>query len=144
MSNVAIFNAESTNVLVYTDAKGRSLSISPEGAIIKGGKTLMGMLKDAALESALTKAMNGKYRAAADVLGAAFPTIIKAGEKYTGTALWASKATMATLVSAVLRAEAKEGKGWNTKQQHARALAKALTQLPAFAELAPASEVIEA
>jgi hypothetical protein len=141
MSNVTIFNAESTNVLMYTDAKGRSLSISAEGAIIKGGKTLMGMMKDAALESALTKAMNGKYRAAADILAVGFPKVGKAAESLLGT-VWANKTNMATLVAAALRAEA-GAKGFSDKQLKARALAKALTQLPAFAEVAPAGDVIE-
>lgn len=142
MSNVTIFNAESTNVLLYTDAKGRSLSISAEGAIIKGGKTLMGMLKDAALESALTKAANGKYRAAADILSVAFPKVGKAAESLLGN-VWANKTNMATLVAGALRAEA-GSKGYTANQLKARALAQALRQLPAFADCAPAGEVIEA
>lgn len=142
MSNIAIFNAESTNVLVYTDAKGRNLSISAEGAIIKGGKTLMGMMKDAALESALTKAVNGKYRAAADILSVAFPKVGKAAESLLGN-VWANKTNMATLISAALRVEA-GAKGFSEKQLQARALATALVTLPAFADCAPAGEVIEA
>lgn len=142
MSNVTIFNAESTNVLMYTDAKGRSLSISAEGAIIKGGKTLMGMMKDAALESALTKAMNGKYRAAADILSVAFPKVGKAATALLGEA-WANKTNMATLVAAALRAEA-GSKGFTANQLKARALANAMVQLPAFADCKPAAETIEA
>ena len=142
MSAVTIFNAESTSVLVYEDSKGRSLSITAEGAIIKGGKTLMAMIKDAALESALTKAANGKYRAAADILSVAFPKVGKAAESLLGN-VWANKTNMATLVAAALRAEAGT-KGFNDKQNKARALARALTQLPAFADCAPAGEVIDA
>lgn len=143
MSNVTIFNAESTNVLVYTDAKGRSLSISAEGAIIKGGKTLMGMMKDAALESALTKAANGKYRAAADILAVAFPKVGKAAESLLGT-VWSNKTSMATLIKAALLVSPSATKGYSEKQLKARALAEALCKLPAFADCAPAGEVIEA
>lgn len=141
MSNLTVFSNDSA-VLVYQDAKGRSLSITAEGAIIKGGKTLMAMMKDAALESALTKAANGKYRAAADILSVAFPKVGKAAESLLGT-VWSNKTNMATLVAAALRAEAGT-KGFNDKQHKARALARALTQLPAFADCAPAGETIEA
>lgn len=141
MSNVTVFSNESS-VLVYQDSKGRSLSITAEGAIIKGGKVLSGMMKEIALESALTKAANGKYRAAADILSVAFPKVGKAAEALLG-AVWSNKTNMATIVAAALRAEA-GSKGFNEKQLKARALARALTQLPAFADCAPAGEIVNA
>lgn len=141
MSSITVFSNESS-VISYNDAKGRALAISAEGAIIKGGKALMGLLKDAALDSAHRKAESGKYRAAADVLSAAFPAVGKAAEKLLGT-VWANKSTMGTLISAVLRVEA-GSKGFNEKQLRARALAKGLLGLPAFAAVVDSGDVVEA
>ncbi len=141
MSAITVFSNESA-LVHYEDSKGRSLAISAEGAIIKGGKVLMSLIRDAALESALTKAGNGKYRAAADVLSAAFPSIGKSAEKLLGT-VWANKTNMATMIAAVLRAEPSD-KGWNSKQTLARALARELADLPAFEDIVAKGEVIEA
>jgi hypothetical protein len=142
MNNIAIFNSENTRVINYSDNKGRALSISAEGAIHKGGKTLMSLMKDAATESAFNKAANGKYRAAADILTVGFPSIGKSAEKLLGT-VWANKTNMATIIHAVLRAEPGE-KGFNTKQINARGLASELLTLPAFAVKAEEGEVIDA
>jgi hypothetical protein len=131
MNNLTVFSPESS-VLTYNDKKGASHSITCEGAIIKGGKTLMSLFKDAALTSALTKATDGKYRAASDILCVAFPSLGRSAEKLIGTP-WANKATMATLVGACLRADT-PSKGWNEKQQRARALLTELVKLPAFVD----------
>ncbi len=120
----AVFAVDSF-ALTYTDKKGAMHGISAEGACFKGGAALLA-LKDHALDSALTKACAGRYRPAADILAAAFPSIAKAGEKYTGQPLWANKAAFTTFADAVLAAQVKDStKGFNAKQQAARMLCQA-------------------
>lgn len=131
MSNDIQVYSSTTAILTYSDAKGRELAISAEGAIIKGGKVLTGLMKEAALQSAFRKAESGKYRAAADILAVGFPGIGKAVEKLLGAA-WVNKTNMASLVGAVARATPAEGKTFNAKAMQAKALAAALTKLPAF------------
>lgn len=138
---IAVFNNADTGALAYFDKKGNGHTITAEGALFKGGAALAA-LKDAALEAALIKAANGKYRAASDVLCAAFPSIGKAAEKLIGT-VWANKSTMGTLINAVLRAEPGKSGEFSKKQAEARMLAQALTHLPAFKVEAEKSEVIE-
>ena len=138
---IAVFNNADAGALTFADKKGTLHSITAEGALFKGGAALAA-LKDAALEAALLKATNGRYRAAADVLCAAFPSIGKAADKLIGT-VWANKSTMGTLINAVLRAEPGKSGEFSKKQAEARMLAQALTHLPAFKVEAEKSEVIE-
>ena len=138
---IAVFNIEQTGALAFFDKKGNGHTITAEGALFKGGAALAA-LKDAALEAALIKAGNGKFRAASDVLCAAFPSIGKAAEKLIGTP-WANKSTMATLIHAVQRAEPGKSGEFSKKQTEARMLCNALCSLPAFAT-AREGEVIEA
>lgn len=142
MSAITVFNAECP-LISYRDTKGRELRISAEGAIVKGGKTLMSLMKDAACESAFRKAESGKYRSAADILTVAFPSVGKAAEKLLGN-VWANKSAMGTLIAAVLRVESND-KGYNDKQLRARALAYELLTLKAFADIAEqTSETVDA
>lgn len=136
---VALFSHEGA-ALTFFDKKGAGHTITAEGALYKGGAALTA-LKDAALESALIKAGNGRYRPASDILCAAFPAIGKAAEKLIG-APWANKSTMATLIAAVRRAEPGKN-GFTKKQGEARMLVGALLKLPAFAETVEA-ETVEA
>ena len=139
MSQVTVFHAD-TSALAYTDKKGTECAITPEGALFKGGAALAA-LKDAAVESALAKAVNGRYRAASDILVAAFPSIGKAAEKLIGTP-WANKSTMGTLINAVRRAEPGKSGEFSKKQTEARMLCAVLQQLPAF-KVEVVAEVIE-
>lgn len=142
MSNVVIFTTESV-ALTFTDKKGSMHAITAEGACFKGGAA-MAALKDHALESALIKATSGRYRAAADILAAAFPSIAKAGEKFTGTALWANKASFVTFVTAILTATPKdEAKGWSAKQSSARMLCNAYIRAITPAEAPAQGDVVE-
>lgn len=138
-SAIAIFNNADIGALSFFDRKGNGHTISAEGALFKGGAALAA-LKDAALEAALIKAGSGRYRAASDILCAAFPSIGKAAEKLTGTP-WANKSTMGTLINAVRRAEPGKN-GYTKKQAEARMLANALESLPAFAAMVEAGEVV--
>lgn len=141
---VAIFNNADQGALAFFDKKGNGHTITAEGALFKGGAALAA-LKDAALEGALLKAANGRFRAASDILGAAFPKVAKAAEAYVGNP-WANKHTFGTFIKAVLRAEPGKSGTFSKKQAEARMLAQALTKLPAFAEAAKAEEttVVEA
>jgi hypothetical protein len=83
MSNsVTIFSNDSA-VVNFANKKGDQFTISTEGALFKGGQALKA-LKDAALMSAKHKAEAGRYRAAADILGAAFPSLTKTFDKFVG------------------------------------------------------------
>ena len=121
MSQITVFNTEAA-ALTFTDKKGALHSISAEGAVFKGGVALAA-LKDAAIESALTKAVNGRYRAAADILVAAFPAVGKAVDKLVG-APSANKTNFVTLVNGCGRAEP-GAKGFSKKQTEARMLINA-------------------
>lgn len=140
--SVTVFTADQT-ALTFTDKKGALHGITAEGACFKGGAAFAA-LKDLAMESALAKAVNGRYRAASDILCAAFPSIGKAAEKLIGTP-WENKSTMGTLINAVRRAEPGKSGEFSAKQQKALALAGALVQLPAFREVgAIVGETVEA
>jgi hypothetical protein len=140
---IAVFSNADAGAVAFFDKKGVGHAMTAEGALFKGGAALAA-LKDAALEAALLKAGNGRYRAASDILCAAFPAIGKAAEKLIGTP-WANKSTMATLINAVQRAEYKErtSAGKLTKQAEARMLCSALQQLPAFKPEVAEGDVVE-
>ena len=127
--NTQVSTYTPSDVVGYTDKKGNVQNISTEGAVFKGGAALAA-LKDSVIELAYAKAHNGKYRAACDIIEAAYPSTAKAVVKLFNIEgpLWADKATFSKLVGAV--ACAKAGKnGWTAKQLKARPLAAALEVL---------------
>jgi hypothetical protein len=142
---VAIFTGAS-HAITFNTKKGIA-SISAEGALFKGGAALAA-LKDAALDAALGKAHDGKYRAAADIIGAAFPSTAKAFDKIMGIA-WANKSSMKSYLAAIERAE-EPTKGFSKKQENAlilvRTLRNTVTALAADVEAAEIKfpEIIEA
>lgn len=140
MSDIVVFHSDS-HALTFTDKKGSERAISAEGALFKGGAALAA-LKDAAIDSAIAKAANGRYRAASDILCAAFPSVGKAAENLIG-APWANKSTMCTLLSAIRRAE-EPARGWTKRQVVARMLASALGNIPALKVEAAEPVTIEA
>lgn len=116
------------NLVAFADKKGTLHSISAEGALFKGGAALAA-LKDAAMNLALHKAGNGKYRAAVDVLSVAFPRVAKAySTLYAGKEPWQNKASFTAFVDACIVHKVPE-KGWSKKQSEARMLLSALSQL---------------
>lgn len=128
---VTIFSAESV-AIEFKDKKGHSHSVSAEGALFKGGAALAS-LKDKVLLEAGNKAANGKYRAAADILAAAFSATAKSFEKLCGTP-WANKSSMNSFLGAIERAAAERvaaGK-LTAKQAQAMAFVKALRTIPAL------------
>lgn len=131
MSNsIAIFSND-TAVVNFANKKGDQFTISTEGALFKGGAALRS-LKDAAMLSAHHKAESGRYRAAADVLGAAFPTMTKAFDKFVGSPAWSTKLTMALYLDKLESLDT-PNKGWSKKQVEARAFIQALRTVPALA-----------
>jgi len=130
-----------SNIVAFQDKKGNLHGISAEGALFKGGAALAA-LKDAAMQLALQKAGHGKYRAAADILGVAFPKTQKAFQTlYAGLTTWGNKNSFTAFVEACECAQVPE-KGWSKKQAEARLLIGALLQLTR-AETVKASETVE-
>lgn len=144
MQNITtIFAAESV-AITFTDKKGAVHSVSAEGALFKGGAALAA-LKDKVLLEAVNKAANGKYRAAADILAAAFSATAKSFEKLVGTP-WANKAAMGAFLVAIERVAAERvaaGK-LTAKQEQARAFTKALRTIPSLAAEYAAPVTIDA
>lgn len=141
MNAITIFSNDSA-VVSYENKKGDQFSISTEGALFKGGIALRA-LKDTAMLSAAHKAESGRYRAAADILGAAFPSMAKAFEKFIGLPTWQSKTTMALYLDK-LEAIAEPQKGWNKKQLEARGFITALRQIKALERAADSAFTVEA
>lgn len=124
MSAITVFSNDNS-IVSFENKKGVAFEISVEGALFKGGAALVA-LKDAALLSAYNKALDGKFRAAADVIGAAFPGTAKSFEKIIGCS-WANKSAMNSFLVAVERAES--GKtGYSKKQNEAKAFVKYLRE----------------
>lgn len=141
MNAITIFSADNS-VVSYENKKGDQFSISTEGALFKGGIALRA-LKDTAMLSAANKAESGRYRAAADILGAAFPSMAKAFEKFIGLPTWQSKTTMALYLDK-LEAIDEPQKGWNKKQIEARGFINALRQIKALERATDNAFVVEA
>jgi hypothetical protein len=140
-NSITIFSADNS-VVSYENKKGDQFSISTEGALFKGGIALRA-LKDTAMLSAANKAEAGRYRAAADILGAAFPSMAKAFEKFIGLPTWQSKTTMALYLDK-LEAIAEPQKGFNKKQLEAKAFINALRQIKALERATDNAFVVEA
>ena len=140
---VTIFAAESV-AITFTDKKGAQHSVSAEGALFKGGAALAA-LKDKVLLEAGNKAANGKYRAAADILTAAFSATAKSFEKLVGTP-WANKTTMGSFLGAIERAAAERSAAGKltAKQAQAMTLVKALRTIPSLAAEDAAPVTIDA
>ena len=121
MSNaLTAFNSDYS---VAFNTKTGVSSISVEGAIHKGGVALVA-LKDAATDSAIAKAVNGRYTAAVDILGAAFPKVLKDTNSLVGMPAL-NKANFTTFVTGIGRVQ-ESTKGFSKKQVAARHMASAL------------------
>ena len=142
-NTVTIFAADAA-AITFTDKKGAAHSVSAEGALFKGGAALAA-LKDKVLLAACDKASNGKYRAAAEILAAAFGSTTKSFEKLMGLP-WANKAAMGAFLGAIERAaEERSAAGkLTTKQVQAMAFVKALRTIPSLAAEDSAPVTIDA
>lgn len=141
MSNIALFSQ--SGLVTFVDTKGNGHELTGEAALFKGGAALAA-LKDTALDLALAKAHNGKYRAAAEILAVAFPSTHKAFAKLYKAQPWVNKAEFSSYLLAMENAEPGKSGEWNKKQQAARALMRAIREIPAFAKAVDAADVIEA
>jgi hypothetical protein len=140
---ITIFSAD-TSVVSYENKKGEQFSITPEGALFKGGAALRAY-KDAGLQSAYHKAENGKYRAASDILSAAFPSMAKAFEKFIGLPTWQSKTTMALYLDKLeAMRPTNEAKGFSKKQLEARDFIQLLRTVKSLEAATDNAFVVEA
>lgn len=145
MSQITVFSSESHS-LSFTDRKGNEHAITAEGACWKGGAALTA-LKDKALESAMLKAVNGRYQAAVDIMAAAFAATHKAGTAYLIGGPAANKANFTAHCHAILNVKPKEGKDFSAKQRAAQVLARAYLKATApetFEQPLPVVEQVEA
>jgi hypothetical protein len=141
MSNtLTLIDNTGDRLVTFTSGKSEG-TLSAEAALFKGGAAL-NALKDAALEVALSKAVNGRYRAACDILAVAFPSQDKAYSKLFKALPWSSKAEMGSYIRAMRLAEPGKSGEWNKKQVAARALLSCLEALPAFKVEAVEGEVV--
>jgi len=126
------------SLVAFASKKGDLQQITAEGAVFKGGVALAA-LKDSLLEVALIKAGHGKYRAASDILVAAYPAVAKKVEGYHETPAWAKKFVFLDLVKKC--DAALPGKnGYTKRQQTCRLFLAALKNT--LGVVAPA-EVVE-
>jgi hypothetical protein len=144
MSNITLFSNDSA-VVNYTNKNGdKSFHTSVEGALFKGGQALSA-LKDAAQLSAYHKAESGRYRAAADILSAAFPSMTKAFEKFMNLEPWASKTTMALYLDKLeAMRPTNEVKGFSKKQNDAKLFINQLRSIKALARAEDNAFIVEA
>lgn len=141
MSNAITIFADNAGAISFANKKGDVFAISAEGALFKGGAALAS-LKDAVLLAAGSKAANGKYRAAADILATAFPAHTKGFEKFVGTA-WANKAAFVSYLNSIETATMPKN-GYTKRQLVALDFIRALrTSIPNLvAEVSVAGEVV--
>ena len=125
---ITVFSSDSA--VVYNTKKGDVMHTSPEGALFKGGAALAS-LKDAALDSAIAKAANGRYGPAVDILETAFPKVAKAVVALVGMP-GLNKANFVTLLGGIERTQEPE-KGFTKRQLAARAVVRTLRNVPALA-----------
>lgn len=132
MQDIAVFNSDTRETIVYMDKKERKFELSNEAALFKGGQALKA-LKDVALQSAGNKAASGRYRAAADIIAVAFPKQHKAFVSFLNCEPWANASKMSLFIEKCEQAEPGV-KGWTAKQSAARALISAMRRdIPALA-----------
>lgn len=141
MSNITIF--QQTGLVSFVDKKGAAHELTGEAAIFKRGEALAAMT-DIGFDLALSKAHNGKYRAAAEILAVAFPSTAKAFEKLHGVIPWSNKASMLSFIGALENVKPGKSGDYTKKQQAARGLLSALRGIPAFARAADEAVTVDA
>lgn len=140
---ITLFSADNS-VVSFENKKGDQFSVTPEGALFKGGAALRAY-KDMAKSSAFHKAENGKYRAASDILTAAFPAMGKAFEKFIGLPTWQSKTTMALYLDKLeAMRPTNDAKGFTKKQLEARDFIQLLRTVKSLESATTNAFVVEA
>ena len=123
---------------VVFDTKKGVASLSIEGAIHKGGAALA-VLKDVAVDSAVSKAMAGRYTAAVDILSVGFPRVAASTYDLIGAPSH-NKFNFTTFVKGVLNAKV-PAKGHSKKQLVCLDMAKSLAAALKMFETAPIDAV---
>ena len=127
-----IANIEFSGVVVFDGAKGAVHQLTVEAALVKGGKALA-EVRESAIVVAIAKAMNGKYRSAAEIMGLAFPKVEKAYAALFGGQLpWANKVAFMAFLDGVENAKPGKSGDWTAKQLVAREVLHALRRSPSF------------
>lgn len=129
------------SVVGWIDKKGNAQERTLEGALYKGGDALK-QLKSDALQSALAKAVGGRYRSAYDIIAVAFPSIEKALDTLHIGVPYGNKSSMATVLLSAMGQRPKAGKDFSAKQKDALQLVRAMLNIPAFEHLRPQGEVV--
>jgi hypothetical protein len=121
MSNSLV--AFSSDYSVAFSTKKGMAALSIEGAIHKGGAALVA-LRDVAVDSAVAKALIGRYSAAVDIISVAFPKVASATYSLVGSPS-ANKSNFATFLNGIDRV-VEPAKGFSKKQIAARQMAQSL------------------
>lgn len=140
MSEIA--NLNMSGVITFVDRRAVAHELTTEAAVIKGGAALVAV-KDMAFELALSKALNGKYRSAAEILGDAFSSQHKAYAKIFKAEPWANKTEFASYLHAMENAQPGKN-GYTKKQVAARQLIATLRGTAAFAKVAAEALTVDA
>ena len=111
---LAVFSNTDRVVVGWTDKKGAEHYRTPEGALFAGGLAMVAM-KDIAQVSAFEKVIIGRYREAAEIVGAGFPSIEKSFVKLIGST-HANKANFKTFLKAVSMADTPKSGAFSKKQ----------------------------
>lgn len=120
--------------VAYATRGGAVQTLSLEGAIHRGGAALTA-LKTVAADSAATKAANGRYGPAADILAGCFPAVDKAVRALHGIPSLNAE-NFRALLSGIERAPEPK-KGFSKKQVAAKGM---VAELRAIKALAPAKD----
>lgn len=117
--------------LVSFEVKGNTKALTGVAIMAgAGGKAAQLAVKDNAVDLALSLALKGRYRPAAEIMADVFKTQFKHWEKANGMAVpWANKATFESFVTSMGFAKP-PAKGWPAKAGGALALLRALSKTP--------------
>lgn len=133
MSNQVSTIATASNAVVsFFDKKNVAHELTFEGAVHKGGAALVAV-KDMVTELALSKCVNGKYRAAAEIISIAFPSVLKAYTKHFKNQPWSNKEEFVSFLRMVENAEPGKSGKFNAKQESALCLLSAVRNIPSLA-----------
>lgn len=138
---VQIFTALPDGAMVaFDDKKGISHFRTIEGAIWKGGAALRS-LKDAAAQSAVTRAAAGRYKSASEIIGDTYGVVNRAFTKAYGNP-YNNALSMAAFITAVEQFQPKPGKILTKKQVVVAELVKELRTINALSQEVKAQVIL--
>jgi len=139
-NQVALFATE-TQLVAFDDKKGNTRQLTAEGALFKGGAALTA-LKDIVQQQAVTKAQNGRYRPAIEIILSAYPSLAKAMAKLYGDD-WITRSSKAQMHAVLNGVEfAQPGKnGYTKKQENVRLFVMTINRAIGYTKM---PDVVEA